>query len=132
MANVLLAIGCTLPIIQVNGKNFLALVMVGRFLYGMSTGAFSVFVPSYINELTPVELRGLLGSATQILMNSGILLSNLVGLPFPDNNENPYKPGTFVNDNYWRVVIALPIPLALIQSILLMTVFNYETPRFLL
>lgn len=132
LANLLLIIGCALPIVEINGKNLLALVMVGRFIYGMSTGAFSVFVPSYINELTPVELRGPFGTATQILMNSGILISNLVGLPFPDSNDNPYRPGTFINDNYWRVVIALPIPMALIQSLLLMTVFNYETPRFLL
>jgi len=42
----------------------LGLVVAGRFIFGVGTGAFSVFVPSFINELTPTELKGPFGSAT--------------------------------------------------------------------
>ena len=51
--NVILAIGCSLTLVRVK-----EVVLVGRFLFGLSSGAFSVFVPSYINELTPTELKG--------------------------------------------------------------------------
>lgn len=33
-------------------------ILGGRFLFGLSAGAFSVFVPSFINELAPNELKG--------------------------------------------------------------------------
>ena len=59
ITNVLLTIGCILCLV----KN-IYVVTVGRFLFGLSAGAFSVFVPSYINELTPTELKGPFGSST--------------------------------------------------------------------
>jgi len=37
----------------------------------------------------------------------------------------------FIRDDYWRVLFSLPIVLAAVQSALLLTVFNYETPKFL-
>jgi MFS family permease len=59
LTNILLTMGCILCLV----KN-IYVVSVGRFLFGLSAGAFSVFVPSYINELTPTELKGPFGSAT--------------------------------------------------------------------
>lgn len=57
--NILLSIGCAITLI----KNEYA-ILFGRFLFGMAAGAFSVFVPSYINELSPNEMKGSLGSLT--------------------------------------------------------------------
>jgi len=51
--NIILAIGCILCLV----KN-IYVVTVGRFIFGLSAGSFSVFVPSYINEVTPTELKG--------------------------------------------------------------------------
>ena len=59
-------------------------VAAGRFLFGLAAGAFTVFVPSFINEITPTELKGPFGSATQILITFGIFVSNILGLPLPD------------------------------------------------
>jgi MFS family permease len=105
-------------------------VTVGRFLFGLSAGAFSVFVPSYINEVTPTELKGPFGSATQLLITLGIFISNILGIPLPTTDEE-FKEDNFVNRNYWRLLFALPIAFAAIQSTLLFTIFNYETPKFL-
>lgn len=63
-------------------------------------------------------------------MTLGILIANLLGIPLPDS-ANPYSPGSFVDDEYWRILFALPIVLAVIQSVLLFTAFNYETPKYL-
>jgi MFS family permease len=60
-------------------------VTFGRFLFGLSAGAFSVFVPSYINEVTPTELKGQFGSATQLLITFGIFISYILGIPLPTN-----------------------------------------------
>jgi MFS family permease len=108
-------------------------MVAGRFIFGLSAGAFSVFVPSFINEITPVELKGPCGTATQILINIGILLADLMGLPLPEVNDIvDYSGGSFVVKDYWRVIIFLPVPLAILQSALLFTVFNFETPKYLL
>jgi MFS family permease len=106
-ANLLLTIGCALTLIKV-----IEVVAVGRFLFGLAAGSFTVFVPSFINELTPTELKGPFGASMQILITLGILIANLLGIPLPDT-KRPYEPG-FVGDDYWRLLFALPIVLAVI------------------
>ncbi len=121
----MLTIGCVLCLI----KN-IYVVTIGRFLFGLSAGAFSVFVPSYINEVTPTELKGPFGSATQLLITLGIFISNVLGIPLPTNVVD-FLEDDFVTRKYWRLLFALPIAFAAIQSTLLFTVFNYETPKYL-
>lgn len=57
------------------------------------------------------------------------MISNLLGIPFP-TKDNP-STNSFIDDQYWRVLFALPMAFSVIQSILLFTMFNYETPKFL-
>jgi MFS family permease len=59
MTNGLVILACGIQLIKVYG-----VVLAGRFLFGLAGGAFSVFVPSFINEVTPTELKGPFGSAT--------------------------------------------------------------------
>jgi MFS family permease len=132
VTNLIIIIGCSLTLIKIK-----EVVAAGRFLFGLAAGAFSVFVPSFINEITPTELKGPFGSSTQLLITFGILIANLLGIPFPDcldvdctADSNPYKPG-FIDDQFWRVLFAIPVGIAVIQSVLLFTVFSYETPKFL-
>ena len=59
LTNAVVIIGATMTLIHK-----VEVVAAGRFLYGLGAGAFSVFVPSFINEVTPTELKGPFGSAT--------------------------------------------------------------------
>ena len=59
LTNILVVVGCTITLI----KNEFA-ILLGRFLFGVAAGLFSVLVPSFINELSPNEHKGLLGSLT--------------------------------------------------------------------
>ncbi len=59
ISNLLLIIGCSLTLIKVK-----EIVLVGRFIFGFAVGSFSVFVPGFINELSPTELKGSLGAST--------------------------------------------------------------------
>jgi SP family facilitated glucose transporter-like MFS transporter 1 len=80
LANRVLIIGCLLTLIR-----NIYIVFVGRFLFGLAAGSFLVFVPSFINEVTPIELKGTYGSATQMLLNFGIFASNFGGIPLPSS-----------------------------------------------
>lgn len=122
--NIIVLIACGLCLVK-----SLGVVLAGRFLYGLAGGAFSVFVPSFINEVTPTELKGPFGSSTQILITLGIMISNLLGIPMPTKDDT--NTHSFIDDEYWRLLFALPMGLSLIQSVLLFTLFNYETPKYL-
>lgn len=86
-----------------------------------------------VNETAPTELKGPLGTITQILITVGIMISFFLGLPIPDLSPGSISRESqdFLVRGYWRVMFALPILFALIQIGLLVSVFNYETPKYL-
>lgn len=45
------------------------------------SGLNSGLVPMYLTEISPVNLRGSLGSVAQLLVTIGILFSQIIGLP---------------------------------------------------
>lgn len=60
------------------GTNVL-LVMVGRFLLGISGGAFCVAAPVYIGEIAQNDIRGSLGGYFQLMLVIGVLFAYVVG-----------------------------------------------------
>ena len=56
--NIILAIGVGISLI---GK-YIALMCVGRFIWGIAYGSFSVVCAKMINEITPTELIGPFGA----------------------------------------------------------------------
>lgn len=73
IANIISVIGCIIIISSgpyglttdypVDGTKYLPMLFVGRFIYGVGTGSFTVFVNSFIREVSPNELTGPLGIA---------------------------------------------------------------------
>jgi len=59
LTNVILAIGVCLTLVDV-----FTVFSIGRFIYGVSVGAFSVFCPKYIAETAPIEIKGPAGALT--------------------------------------------------------------------
>lgn len=61
------------------------------------------------------------------------MISYFLGLPIPDFPSEPEArlSDSFLVRGYWRVMFALPIAISLIQNVLLMSIFNYETPKYL-
>lgn len=52
---------------------------LGRALSGLGAGAATVVCPMYISEVAPREQRGLFGAFTQVQINLGIFLAQLLG-----------------------------------------------------
>lgn len=56
------------------------LMVIGRFLSGVGSGASAVVVPLYLDEVAPAEIKGQFGALTQLSICVGILVTQLAGL----------------------------------------------------
>ncbi|XP_035721654.1 facilitated trehalose transporter Tret1-like isoform X1 [Vespa mandarinia] len=93
--------------------NSVTLFYIGRFITGVSGGAFCVTAPMYTAEISESEIRGSVGSYFQLLLSVGILLTYLLG--------------TCVNMFYLSIICAaVPIIFCIIFF------FMPETPTFYL
>lgn len=59
-------------------QNFTMLV-AGRFMLGLAGGAFCVSAPQYSSEISEKEIRGVVGTFFQVLINGGILFVYVIG-----------------------------------------------------
>lgn len=83
--------------------------LIGRFLYGMACGGYSVFCPKYISEVTPVELKGPAGGITQICITFGIIVPFTIGLMYqPDT----IKDNKDLQNQCITLLFSLPIVMA--------------------
>ncbi|KAK6464475.1 hexose transporter of the major facilitator superfamily [Scheffersomyces coipomensis] len=92
-------------------------VNVGRFINGFAAGSSLIMSPILINELTPINHRGLLGSLLQLAVTIGIFLSQIISY-------------FFSNDQQWRFIFLCATGLGLIQFLTLFTVS--ESPKWMI
>ncbi|KAJ5758432.1 hypothetical protein N7520_005588 [Penicillium odoratum] len=69
------------------------ILALGRFLSGIGCGAALVVSPIYVSEVAPPESRGLFGTFTQVMINVGILSSQVLGY-------------FWSHDSMWRLILA--------------------------
>ena len=56
-----------------------AMMIAGRFLIGIGGGGFCISAPQYSAEIAEKEIRGIIGTFFQILINAGILFVYCIG-----------------------------------------------------
>lgn len=88
----------------------------GRFISGIGAGAATVVCPIYISEISPVDKRGLFGAFTQVMINVGILIAQVLGY-------------FLSRDNLWRIILIVASVIALIEFLGLLVA--PETPEWL-
>lgn len=93
--------------------NSVAMFCIGRFITGISGGAFSITVPIYTAEIAESEIRGTLGTYFQLSLSIGVFLS--------------YVLGTFVNMRILSIISAT-VPFIFLAAF----VFMPETPIYYL
>uniref|UniRef100_A0A7I4XZV6 MFS domain-containing protein n=1 Tax=Haemonchus contortus TaxID=6289 RepID=A0A7I4XZV6_HAECO len=93
-------------------------MMIGRFLIGIYAG-LSVLVPIYLTEVSPTNLRGMLGSLHQLNITISILVSQIFGLP-----------QIFGTPDRWPLIFWFTVVPALAQVVTLQMV--PESPKFTL
>lgn len=100
-------------------------LLIGRTIFGLACGAFTVVGPKYINEVAPLEISGPAGMLTQLTVTFGILVPFMIGSAFPDT-EDLDKDQLLIN-----IVFLLPMILAVLHVLLMLCVFRFDTPLFL-
>ena len=124
MTNIFVVIGsllCVLADQLSDTMTSLIVLIIGRFVYGLACGSFSVFCPKYIAETSPVEIKGPTGFMSQINICFGILVPFLVGNLFDQTKKGP-------SESLIWILFLTPIVFSVLQIFLMTTVFNYDTP----
>ena len=101
-----------------------SMFVIGRFCSGLMVGLLSSVSSTYMSEISPAEIRGKTGTFFQLLITIGLTTSYVLGLGLPTDFDDP------MND-WWRFMFAYPALLNLLQGILFLTVFKYESPYWL-
>lgn len=95
------------------------MIIIGRFLIGINAGLNAGLAPMYLAEISPVHLRGAVGTVYQLVITISILVSQILGLE--------HVLGTA---EQWPLLLCLTIVPALFQMCTLP--FCPESPKYLL
>ncbi|XP_035219475.1 solute carrier family 2, facilitated glucose transporter member 1-like isoform X1 [Stegodyphus dumicola] len=57
------------------------MLIVGRFVIGLNSGLNAGLAPMYLTEISPIHLRGAVGTIYQLIIAFSILISQIFGMP---------------------------------------------------
>ncbi|XP_043227935.1 solute carrier family 2, facilitated glucose transporter member 1-like isoform X3 [Amphibalanus amphitrite] len=95
------------------------MLIVGRFFCGVNCGLNAGLAPMYLTEISPIHLRGAIGSLYQLLVTISILISQVLGMR-----------NVLGTAELWPYLLALTIAPAIFQLAVLP--LCPESPRFTL
>ncbi|KAK5124702.1 hypothetical protein LTR85_001415 [Meristemomyces frigidus] len=104
------------PVFEALATN-IGLFTVGRLISGLGAGAATVIVPIYISETAPPHQKGFFGSFTQVMINVGILIAQVLGY-FLSRGQ------------LWRIILGVGGAIALAQTAGLV-LGGQESPKWL-
>ena len=130
LSNALIIIGSLLCLIF---YNFLPVLLIGRLIQGLAAGSFTVFCPLYINETSPSDLKGPAGAMFQVIVAFGIFLGMAVISVSPEGEELVDAENDHFNSHaVLFVIFGSPILFSLLQLLLLLSIYKFDTPVFLI
>lgn len=94
------------------------LIIASRLLLGVNSGLNSGLAPMYLTEISPLSMRGAVGTIFQLFVTIGILASQIMGLH-----------SLLGNAEWWYYLLAFPILPALLQLVVLPAC--PKSPRYL-
>ena len=110
----------------VTGIPFTITFGLGRFITGLSVGVYASLIPLYLNEVSPIKMRGKMGVLVQSQVTIGIVVAYILSLALPtgDYKSNPLT--------YWWIVMYLFQGfVTLFQFLMFLFIYKLETPTWL-
>ena len=104
------------PVFEAAAPN-IATMAVGRFISGLGAGGAMVVVPIYIFDIAPPGKKGFFGSFTQVMVNMGILITQVLGY-FLSRGQ------------MWRIILGVGGVIALVQAVAL-ALGGQESPKWM-
>ena len=93
------------------------LLFIGRFCLGINAGLNSGLAPMYLTEISPIQLRGAVGTIFQLFVTIGISISQILGLT-----------NVLGNQAQWPLLLGFPVLPAVLQLILMP--LSPQSPRY--
>jgi len=119
LLNNVLVVVATLLMGLAKTANSFQMLIAGRLVIGINSGLNAGLAPMYLAEISPVALRGALGTVYQLIITLSILISQVLGM----NNVLGTEEG-------WPWLLALTAVPAILQLATLP--FCPESPKYLL
>ena len=128
MLNLILCVGVGISLIGLH----IYIMAIGRFLWGIGYGAFSVLCAKFVNEITPIELLGPYGAMTSVSLTLGAAIPCTFALAYPtDISNEDYPQYDFWTQQYFRITWSVPLLISFVQVLLITCVFRNESPVYL-
>ncbi|KAG5863667.1 hypothetical protein JTB14_025655 [Gonioctena quinquepunctata] len=119
LLNNILVLLATISMTTSKAASSYELIIFGRFLIGINSGLNAGLAPMYLAEVSPINLRGAVGTVYQLVITISILISQILGLS-----------SILGTDKLWPTLLAMTIVPAIFQVITLP--FCPESPKYLL
>jgi len=116
--NVFALIGAALEGLSMMANSY-EMLIVGRFVIGINCGLNAGLAPMYLSEISPVHLRGAVGTVYQLVVTISILVSQIIGMD-----------SLLGTVDYWPLLLGLTAVPAVFQLVTLP--FCPESPKFIL
>lgn len=107
-------------------QNYYSLILM-RLFQGMCVGFYSAIANLIVKELSPTEISGTMGTFPQLNVTLGVVFGcffrYLLSYVF-DNDPTSV--------NTWFILFGFTLITVALQTVVLLFVFPYETPKYLL
>ncbi|CAD8205513.1 unnamed protein product [Paramecium octaurelia] len=100
------------------------LIVIIRFVLGVSNGISSYLMPVYIKSICPQQYFGQFSMFVGYGINTGYAIGQLMGIGYIDYSGP--------SSNWWRVVFLFPTVICVIRSCIMHFVYNYDSPEQLI
>jgi len=116
--NIFALIGAVLEGLSLMSNSYIMLI-AGRLVIGINCGLNAGLAPMYLSEISPVHLRGAVGTVYQLVVTISILVSQIIGME-----------SLLGTESLWPLLLALTAVPAVFQLVTLP--FCPESPKFIL